>query len=111
MTEQKVTIDKTEGQIPKAIIDFTVNRSELTNNNRAAHIVFVCRLSLEENKYYPIDVSNEARYIGAKFTTQEEVREIQKGLFNKKTIKDSDFQAPVAIDTLTNLLSKEAWRK
>lgn len=43
--------------------------------------------------------------------TQEEVREIEKGLFNKKTIKDSDFQAPVAIDTLTNLLSKKAWKK
>lgn len=111
LVEQKVTIDKAEGQIPKAIIDFTVNKNKLTNNNRAAHIVFVCRLKIEESNYYPIDISGEERYIGAKFTTQEEVREIQKGLFNKKVIKDSEFQAPVAIDTLTNLLSKKAWKK
>jgi len=32
-------------------------------------------------------------------------------MFNKKTIKNSDFQVPVAIDTLTNLLYKKAWKK
>ncbi len=83
----------------------------MTNNNRAAHIVFVCRLEIEEGNYYPVDITGKERYIGAKFTTQEEVREIQKGLFNKKVIKDSEFQAPIAIDTLTNLLSKKAWKK
>lgn len=42
---------------------------------------------------------------------QEEVREISRGLFNTKTFKDSDYQGPIAIDTLENLLSKNAWRK
>ena len=107
---ETIIIDKTKGQIPKAIIDFKVNKNDLKNNNSGAHIVFVCRLKLEENKYYPIDIKDEKRYIGARFTTQEEVRNVQKGLFNKKTIKDSDYQGPVAIDTLSKLLSKEAWK-
>lgn len=109
--EQQITIDKTKGQIPKAIIDFTVYKNELTNNNKTSYIVFVCRLALEKNKYYPIDINGEDRYIGAKFTTQEEVREIQKGLFSKKVIKDSDYQGPVAINTLSKLLSKKVWYK
>ena len=107
---EEITIDKTEGQIPKAIIDFKVNKGDLKNNNKAAHIVFVCRLELEKEKYYPIDIEGKQRYIGAKFTTQEEVRDIQRGLFNKKIIKDSDYQGPVAIEILPKLLSKEAWK-
>ena len=111
LVEQKVVIEKKKGQIPKAIIDFTVKRAQLTNNNRASHLVFICRLKLEENKYYPVDIGGADRYIGAKYTTQEEVRTIQKGLFNTKEHKDSDFQAPVAIDTMSNLLSRKAWNK
>ena len=86
LKSEKVTIDKTEGQIPKAIIDFEVERSALKNNNKTSHIVFVCRLELEKNKFYPIGIEGKNRYIGAKFTTHEEVRNIEKGLFNKKTI-------------------------
>lgn len=108
---EQISIEKIPGKIPKAIIDFEVNQSELVNNNTNSHIVFVCRLELEMEQYYPIDIANKPRYIGAKYTTLEEVRDIKKGLFNTKTIKDSDFQAPVKIDTLANLLSKEAWKK
>jgi len=67
-------------------------------------------LELENNKFYPIDIERGDRYIGAKYTTQEEERNIQRGLFNKKTFKDSDYQSHVAIDTLANLLSKQAWK-
>ena len=110
LKSEKVTIDKTEGQIPKAIIDFEVERSALKDNNKTSHIVFACRLELEKNNYYPIDIEGEDRYIGAKFTSQEEVRNIEKGLFNKKTINKSDYQGPVAISTLPKLLSNEAWK-
>lgn len=111
LKNEKITIERKKGEIPKAIVEFNVSPNDLTNNSTNAHIVFVCRISLENQKYYPIDIHEELRFIGAKFTTQEKVTNVGRGIFMKKTIKSSDYQAPVKIDTLKKLLSKEAWKR
>jgi len=46
----------------------------------------------------------------AKFLIKDVVCTMQKGLFNKKIVKDSDYQSYVGIDRLPNLLSKQAWK-
>ncbi len=106
LKNEVITIVKNKNTIPKVIVDFSITPSDLTNNNKSAYIIFVCRLKIDKNQYYPTDINQKPRYISARFTTQEKVTNVSSGVFNKKTIKDSDFQAPVKIDTLKNILSK-----
>lgn len=107
LNNEVITIVKTKGTIPKIVVDFSITPSDLTNNNKSAYIIFVCRLEIDKNQYYPTDINQQARYISARFTTQEKETNVNRGLFKKKPILDSDFQAPVKIDTLKKILSKQ----
>ncbi len=103
--EIKVIKYSNQSRIPRAVIDFSLSNDVLQGNNDKSRLVFVCRLKLEEDRYYPMHIEGDNRYIYSSFPTQERHTQTSRGLASVLDNKNTDFPSATQIDTLNNLLN------
>ncbi len=105
----KVKISLTEGTSqtsPAIVISFTL--PDNLSKNTESCILFICRLHIDADKYYPVEYDNTVRYLGA-FSG---IYSNSQTIYNSQPIEvNSSYQGNIKIDTLKNLKSGKAWQK
>lgn len=119
LIDAPVCLDRTENGTPVAKVEFTLDNKYLSKKdkkgnfifNEKGQILFVCCLHIEDNKYYPCSIEAEERWLGAKFTTHSNSRDIKTGLLMPiQRVNNTIHRSNVRIDSLENLVSNKAWK-
>lgn len=106
---------------PKVKVTFTLSDNITAAYKQHSQLLFVCGLSLGDNRFYPAKFDGKARFLGAYINTlfikEGTHTEFQRGLSDKVSYHSQIDQrsgvkeSRVAVDTHYNLLSGGAWNK